>query len=116
MQEPMLHTVHEAARISALTPRRSIGPSERARSRRSDSAADTAFPRPEPATRANPAVLTDRQMEILQLLADGQTNAEIAAQLVVSVRTVDHHVSAVLQKLGVTSRREAAEIALTYKP
>src|ERR687889_630521 len=39
---------------------------------------------------------------------EGQTNAEIAAALVLSVRTVDHHVSAVLQKLGLTSRREAA--------
>ena len=41
----------------------------------------------------------------------GRTNAEIAAKLVLSVRTVDHHVSAVLQKLGVTSRREVAGAA-----
>ncbi|MBN9107441.1 MAG: hypothetical protein J0I34_01555 [Pseudonocardia sp.] len=61
-----------------------------------------------PATRANPAGLTDRRLEILQLLAAGATNAENAARLVLSVRTVDHHVSAVLQKLGVGSRREAA--------
>jgi DNA-binding NarL/FixJ family response regulator len=40
------------------------------------------------------------------MLAAGSTNAKIAAKLVVSVRTVDHHVSAVLQKLGLTSRRE----------
>jgi DNA-binding NarL/FixJ family response regulator len=59
----------------------------------------------------NPAGLTDRQMEVLMLLAEGLTNAEIADRLVVSVRTVDHHVSAVLQKLGVTSRQEAAERA-----
>jgi DNA-binding NarL/FixJ family response regulator len=63
---------------------------------------------PKPTTRANPAGLTDRQVEILRLLADGRTNAEIAAKLVLSVRTVDHHVSAVLQKLGITSRREVA--------
>jgi DNA-binding CsgD family transcriptional regulator len=63
---------------------------------------------PRPATRTNPAGLTERQVEILRLLADGLTNAEIAARLVVSVRTVDHHVSAVLQKLGVDSRRAAA--------
>jgi DNA-binding CsgD family transcriptional regulator/tetratricopeptide (TPR) repeat protein len=69
----------------------------------------TAVPRgPKPTTRANPAGLTDRQVEILRLLADGRTNAEIAAKLVLSVRTVDHHVSAVLQKLGITSRREVA--------
>jgi DNA-binding CsgD family transcriptional regulator len=69
----------------------------------------TAVPRgPKPTTRANPAGLTDRQVEILRLLADGRTNAEIAAKLVLSVRTVDHHVSAVLQKLGITSRRKVA--------
>ena len=74
----------------------------------------TAIPRgPRPATRANPAGLTDRQAEILRLVVDGRTNAEIAARLVVSVRTVDHHVSAVLQKLGVASRREAVAAAAT---
>jgi len=66
---------------------------------------------PEPPTRANPAGLTDRQVEILRLLVAGRTIAEIAAKLVLSVRTVDHHVSAVLQKLGVTSRREVARAA-----
>ena len=64
-----------------------------------------------PTTRMNSAGLTDRQVEILSMLSAGRTNAEIAAQLVVSVRTVDHHVSAVLQKLGLTSRRQAARAA-----
>jgi DNA-binding NarL/FixJ family response regulator len=66
---------------------------------------------PQPSTRANPAGLTDRQAEILNLLRDGLTNADIAERLVVSVRTVDHHVSAILQKLGVTNRRDAAAAA-----
>ena len=66
---------------------------------------------PQAATRANEAGLTGRQLEILRLLADGRTNAEIAELLVLSVRTVDHHVSAVLQKLGVTSRKDAAAAA-----
>ncbi|HZN77559.1 MAG TPA: AAA family ATPase [Micromonosporaceae bacterium] len=59
-------------------------------------------------TRANPAGLTARQVDVLDLLAGGLTNAEIARRLVVSVRTVDHHVSAILGKLGVATRREAA--------
>jgi DNA-binding NarL/FixJ family response regulator len=58
-------------------------------------------------TAANPAGLTGRQAEILTLLAGGLSNAEIAASLVLSVRTVDHHVAAILRKLGVRSRAEA---------
>jgi DNA-binding CsgD family transcriptional regulator/tetratricopeptide (TPR) repeat protein len=72
----------------------------------------TVVPRgPQPATRENPAGLTARQLEILGLLTRGLTNAEIAARLVLSVRTVDHHVSAVLRKLGASTRREAAAAA-----
>src|SRR3954471_922914 len=64
--------------------------------------------RPAPSTRGNPAGLTDRQVEILQLVGTGLSNAEIAARLVISTRTVDHHVSAILQKLGTRTRREAS--------
>jgi len=64
--------------------------------------------RPQPGTLTNPAGLTDRQLEILRLVATGLSNAEIAQQLVVSTRTVDHHVSAILGKLGVRTRRDAA--------
>ena len=58
-------------------------------------------------TRENPAGLTERQLEVLRLLAAGLTNNEIASQLVLSVRTVDRHVAEILAKLGVTSRRQA---------
>ena len=66
---------------------------------------------PRAVTRANPAGLTPRQLAVLALLREGMTNAEIAERLVLSVRTVDHHVAAVLDKLGVRSRREAAAAA-----
>ena len=60
------------------------------------------------ATRENPAGLTERQLQVMRLLVQGLTNPEIADRLVVSVRTVDNHVSAVLDKLGVHTRRQAA--------
>jgi DNA-binding CsgD family transcriptional regulator/tetratricopeptide (TPR) repeat protein len=66
---------------------------------------------PRAVTRSNPAGLTERQLAVLALLREGMTNAEIADRLVLSVRTVDHHVAAVLGKLGVRSRREAAAAA-----
>src|SRR6185436_3666094 len=66
---------------------------------------------PRPASRAGPAGLTPRQVEVLDLIAAGATNAEIAETLVITPKTVDHHVSAVLAKLGVASRREAAAAA-----
>ena len=59
------------------------------------------------ATLANPAGLTARQAEVLRLLDDGLTNAELAERLYLSVKTVDHHVSAILTKLDVTKRRDA---------
>ena len=70
---------------------------------------------PRESTRANPAGLTARQLEVLALLGEGLTNAEIAERLVVSPRTAEHHVAAVLTKLGATSRRDAAKRAVELR-
>jgi DNA-binding CsgD family transcriptional regulator len=59
-------------------------------------------------TRAHPAGLTAREAEILALLGEGLRNADIGRRLFISPKTVDHHVSAILTKLGVRSRAEAA--------
>jgi DNA-binding NarL/FixJ family response regulator len=70
------------------------------------------------ATRAHPRGLTTREHQILQLLSNGQSNEEIAASLFISVRTVEHHVSAILGKLGTATRKaaasEARRLGLTY--
>ena len=62
---------------------------------------------PRPATRENPAGLTARELEVLALLAEGLRNADIARELVVSEKTVEHHVSAILRKLDVRTRGAA---------
>ena len=65
-----------------------------------------------PTTRANPAGLTNREVEVLGLVSAGLPNPEIARRLFLSSRTVDHHVSAVLGKLGVARRADAAAAAM----
>jgi DNA-binding CsgD family transcriptional regulator len=62
---------------------------------------------PRAATRGNPAGLTARELEVVGLLAEGLRNAEIAGRLFVSEKTAAHHVSAVLRKLGVSTRSQA---------
>ncbi|HEY0734040.1 MAG TPA: response regulator transcription factor [Herpetosiphonaceae bacterium] len=62
-----------------------------------------------------PPDLTRREREVLALLAEGQTNPAIAAQLQISRSTVQLHVSNILAKLGVTNRTEAAMLAVQHK-
>jgi DNA-binding CsgD family transcriptional regulator/tetratricopeptide (TPR) repeat protein len=66
---------------------------------------------PRAATRANPMGLTEREIEVLLLLEQGLPNAQISRRLHRSVKTVGHHVSAILAKLGADTRQEAAHIA-----
>ena len=72
-----------------------------------------ALPRgPRPATRKNPANLTARELEVLTLVAQGLRNAEIAERLFLAQKTVDSHVSAILRKLRVPTRRDASAAAV----
>jgi DNA-binding CsgD family transcriptional regulator/tetratricopeptide (TPR) repeat protein len=71
---------------------------------------------PRTATRADPFGLTRREREVLELICAGHTNAEIAAKLFISAKTVDHHVSAVLAKLDAPTRQAAATHAARSGP
>ncbi len=66
---------------------------------------------PRSSTRQNPYGLTDRQVEILALLMEGLSNVQIASRLHISPKTADHHVSAILSRLEVHSREDAAQLA-----
>jgi DNA-binding CsgD family transcriptional regulator len=67
--------------------------------------------RPQARTRANPAGLTNRQLDVAKLVARGFSNAEISSQLFISPKTTEVHVTAVLGKLGVPNRRAVADRA-----
>jgi DNA-binding CsgD family transcriptional regulator/tetratricopeptide (TPR) repeat protein len=66
---------------------------------------------PRASTRRNPARVTARELDVLRLLAEGLRNGDIAERLFLSRRTVDHHVSAILRKLGASTRGEAVAAA-----
>ena len=63
-------------------------------------------------TQANSAHLTERELDVLQLLKEGLRNKEIAGQLFISPKTVDHHISSIFFKLDVKSRSKAVQEAL----
>jgi DNA-binding NarL/FixJ family response regulator len=58
--------------------------------------------------------LTSREMGVLQLLARGRRNQEIAAELVISLRTVERHLTNIYTKIGARNRAEATAYALTH--
>lgn len=75
---------------------------------------EEALPRgPRPSTRANPAGLTRREIELLTLVAAGHSNPAIAARLFLSPRTVENHVASAMAKLGAASRGDAVATART---
>jgi DNA-binding CsgD family transcriptional regulator/tetratricopeptide (TPR) repeat protein len=100
--EPQLReALAELQRLGAL-------PAARLVSRRLRELGARDIPRgPHPATAGNAGALTPRELEVLALVAQGLRNAEIAERLVLSSRTVDHHVSSILGKLGARTRGEA---------
>ena len=108
-----------STRVTANWPPRArrTRPTRRGRGRRQGPARPTVAgvavvpARRRSATLVNPAGLTARQIEVLRLLDDGLTNTELAERLYLSVKTVDHHVSAILTKLEVTKRRDAVRRA-----
>lgn len=63
---------------------------------------------PRASTQANAAGLTTREMDVLRLIDEGRSNAEIGARLFVSAKTIDHHISSILAKLNAKSRGQAA--------
>ena len=67
---------------------------------------------PRSSTRANPAGLTAREVDVLTQLVQGHSNSEIASALYLSAKTVEHHITAILTKLNVSTRREAANRAV----
>jgi DNA-binding CsgD family transcriptional regulator/tetratricopeptide (TPR) repeat protein len=96
----------------AILGRLGAGPAaDRVRSRMRSAGVSRVPARPRTATRAAPAQLTRRQLEVLTLLEGGLSNAEIARALFISEKTTAHHVSAILQKLDAASRGEAAAAA-----
>ena len=106
-EEPALRQALEALRDLGARPATAIV------ARRLRALGVRGVPRgPRPSTQENPAGLTTRELEVLALVAEGLRNAEIAERLIVTRKTVDHHVSAILRKLDAPTRGQAAAAAI----
>jgi DNA-binding CsgD family transcriptional regulator len=109
----------EPAQLEALAMFESLGavPAAQQLRRRMRAAGRRNVPRGSRAsTRQNAYGLTRREAQVLDLMRAGLRNAAIARRLYLSTRTVDHHVSAVLAKLGATTRAEAIAIVASMTP
>jgi len=105
--------LHEALRIFTALGARATARLTQQKMRRLGIRSIPAGPRP--ATREHPRGLTRREQEVLELIAAGLTNAEIAAKLFISSKTVDHHVSSILAKLDVPTRGAAVQWAVNMR-
>ena len=109
-EEERLRAVKQLDRLGA------VGTADRVRSDLRRDGVAAVPQRPRTSTRANPAGLTNRQLDVARLAARGLSNGEIASRLFISPKTVDHHVSAVLAKLDLPGRRaivvQAEELGL----
>jgi DNA-binding CsgD family transcriptional regulator len=107
---------HRLAGVERLELHGAVALADRIRRSLRDEGVTALPPRPRASTRANPAGLTNRQLDVAKLVARGLTNAEISDRLFISPKTTDHHVSAVLMKLGMPNRRavivQATELGL----
>lgn len=105
----------ENAKLEALAIFDSLGArpmGDRLRKQLRDSGLGSVPRGPTKKTLANPGGLTNRQLDVLRLIVNGLSNEQIAEDLYVSKKTVEHHVSAIYSKLGVDSRTKAVNAAL----
>jgi DNA-binding CsgD family transcriptional regulator len=107
---------HRVRAVTLLDRLGAIGTADRLRRELRRDGLASVPSRPVGSTRSNPGGLTNRQLEVARLVARGLTNSEIASHAFISPKTAEHHVSAILTKLGLASRRElvvrAAELGL----
>jgi ATP/maltotriose-dependent transcriptional regulator MalT len=110
LSEPALRAAWAEGRL--MTPQQALSAQEQEMPSSVLLAQATTSSPPQPPP--SPFGLTARELEVLRLLAQGWTDAQIAEQLVISVRTVNHHTTSLYSKLGVSSRAAATRAALEH--